>query len=329
MFDLERLFEDTVHSPTLLAAEIGVNHEGSAKSAHLLIDAAAKSGADAVKFQIFKTEEFIHPTLQKAGFDLFKRFELSTSVFDELRKHARELGLLFFATPLDLSSLNYLAESGDSLVKIASSDLQTYPILKKAAENFRYIILSTGMSKESEVIQTLPLFTHKKMALLYCISLYPAPANQIHLKTIARWNSQFNFPVGFSDHSKGISLSLGAVSLGAKILERHFTLDASLPGADHAISLTPQEFRSLHDGVRKLEQALNESETTKEPSLEELNIRQSSYRTLFAAREVKKGSVLSEKDLFLLRPGTGISKTDFLNIVGQRAKKDLHPYEKI
>lgn len=328
MFDLEHLFEHPAESPSLLVAEIGINHEGDLNQAHQLVDLSAESGADAVKFQIFKTKEFIHPS-QKEAFALFQRFELPYSAFDELREHATERNLVFFATPLDMHSLFYLADKKDPLVKIASSDLQTFPLIQKSAELFPFVIISTGMSEESELFEPLSLFSPNQIALLYCVSLYPTKAEQIQLHTLARWVSQFNFPVGFSDHTKGIALSLAATTLGAKIIERHFTMDPSLAGADHAISLGPDEFSRLHRGIREIEASLNNSEKDKKISPEEMKIRKAAYRGLFTAKEIQKGQNLSDSDLLFLRPGDGISKEVYQQVITQKATKDFRPYEKI
>ncbi len=327
MYDVQGLFKDPLHAPGFLVAEIGINHDGKLHKALELVDLAVRSGADAVKFQVFKSDEFINPLMSPQAHTLFQGFELSHKDWDQIQAHCRNRDILFFATPLDHSSLQYLVSCEVALIKIASSDISTEPVLKNIAATGVPVILSSGMADEKTVEKALGFFKDKDVALLYCVSEYPVLPQNVDLKVIPAWIRKWDIPIGFSDHSCGIELSEAAVTLGAKIIERHFTDDKCNPGADHAISLDPTDFSRMAADIRNIESALGPG--IKTISKKENKILPLSGKGMYAARNIKKGEIINEKDIFCMRPGPGVSMKDFQSQLGKKAERDFALYEKV
>ena len=245
-------------APVFITAEIGINHQGNFDCAKMLIEKACESGADAVKFQVYKTEKFYNRKLAPDAFDLFKSFELSYDQYQRLSEFSLSLGLVFYATPFDSESLEFLLETGTKVIKIASSDITNEPFLnliaEKASKTEFLTIMSTGFAGLVEIDRAIDIFRSNlpdkplPLALLYCISDYPASPEDIDLNFIPFLKNRYHLSSGFSDHSEGISLSIAAAALGASLIERHFTSDRSLPGADHSMSLDPGDVQGYGRG---------------------------------------------------------------------------------
>jgi sialic acid synthase SpsE len=333
MFNLDRWRLSPNVAPVLVAAEIGINHSGDFDLARRLIDSARESGADAVKFQVFRTDLFYNRQLASGAYDLFRNFELSFEQYAKLKEHADSQDILFFATPLDMESLAFLSGLNVPILKIASSDITSEPFLAEIArlsrEKGQHVVLSTGFVGLKEVRRAVAILRGTPLTLLYCVSRYPASAadGDFDLRFIDTLAREFRVPVGFSDHSLDIFMSLGAVARGARMIERHFTLSRSLPGADHAISLEPAKFAELVRGVRELETALGDG--TKRVTAFETGIAPNAMRAVYARRALKKGDRIAEKDLILLRPGRGVSLGEWRRLVGAKAGRDIGEYEKI
>lgn len=327
MFDCGRLFSEPEKSPVLIVAEIGINHDGDKKQAERLIDSAAENGADAVKFQVFRTERFYNRKLCPEAFGLFKSFELKHEDFAALKDYAESKNLAFVATPLDDESLDFLVDIKTGILKIASSDITTEPFLERAAASGLPVVVSTGFVGMNEIDRAAGFFPKEKLGLLYCVSKYPADYEDFDLNFIASLKRRFGCVVGFSDHSPDIYLSIAAVGLGAKIVERHYTLDSKLPSADHAMSLDPPAFREMADAIRKVEKALGVGE--KKVTDFENRIRLSSMRDMYAARAVRKGEAIHKTDIALMRPGGGIDIERYRKAVDSQSEKDIGVDERI
>lgn len=331
MVNIDLLFSQPEKTRSFIVAEIGINHNGSFEFAKTLIDSAKASNADAVKFQVFQTEKFYNPHLAKPAFDLFKSLELSYDAFSRLKEYAESNDLLFFATPLDFESLDFLIQIKSPIIKIASSDITNEPFLYKIKERNKKgafkVFLSTGFVNFKKINRAVSILKNCPLSIQYCISKYPAEDKDFDLNFISTLKNKFKIPVGFSDHSLDIYLSLAAVSLGAKVIERHFTTDNKMEGADHKISLNPAKFQSLVKGIREIESALGDGQ--KKITSFEREISYSSMRDIYSARPIKKGERISEKDLVILRPGNGVNIKDYKNIIQNKSIKDLKIYEKI
>lgn len=250
-------FEDREISPNVepfLVAEIGLNHNNDLELGKRTISAAAKAGAHAVKFQTYVTEEFIDSKNPQAKslYEIFKQYELSEKFHREFQKVAKEEGVYFFSTPLCESAVSLLVDLGISAIKIASGDIVNQQLLKKAASTKLPIFLSTGASQFYEVIRAVEFLMEQNvnnLCLMHCVSIYPAPFEKLNLQTISFYKEIFSCPLGFSDHSTGFLASSIAVGLGACVIEKHFTLDKSLPGPDHKISLDPIEWKQLAESI--------------------------------------------------------------------------------
>ncbi len=320
---------DPCDSRVLVAAEIGINHLGKEEYAYQLIDEAVKAGADAVKFQIYRTEDFYHP--DAPAYEIFARYELSLDSFSRIKAYCDERGVLFFATPLDFGSLQWMIDQRIPLIKIASSDSTFEPFLKRIGEYVRqykaYAILSTGFVKLDEIRRAVRFFPRDRLALLYCVSRYPTEASDLDLSFLKRLKQTFVTTVGFSDHSLETVFSVAAVALGARVIERHFTDNPSLQEADHPISLGPEAFGRMVEEIRKLEIALGTGE--KKITDFEQKIRPLSMRELYTARDIEKGEVIHENDVKCLRPGEGISLTRYEKLVGKKARRTYRKYERL
>jgi sialic acid synthase SpsE len=331
MYTVDQLFNAPVKSSTFISAEIGINHQGNADYAKELIESAKASGADAVKFQIFKADYFYNPLLSPEGHSLFKSFELRYEDFRELKNFSDSLDILFYATPFDFESLDFLIDLKCPVIKVASSDITNEPFLKRIAEKAKKygfaVIISTGFAGMKEIKDAAGIFQNCHLSILYCVSKYPAESIDIDLNFIKTLQDNFYVPVGFSDHSEDMYLSIGAVSLGAKLIERHFTTDNSKKGADHAVSLNPVKFSEMVRGIRTVEESLGRG--VKNVTSFERDISYSSMRSIYAARRIKKGELIEEKDILLLRPGKGVSNKHYRSIAGKKAKRDIEKYEEV
>jgi N-acetylneuraminate synthase len=322
--------------PCFIIAEAGVNHNGSVELATRLVDAAVEAGADAVKFQTFKAERLVTPDAPKADYqvqatdisesqlEMLRRLELSREDHLELFSYCRRKGILFMSTPFDEESADLLEELGVPAFKIPSGELTNLPFLTHVARKGRAMIVSTGMSYLDEVkdaVQAVAETGNMNLALLHCVSTYPANPADVNLRAMHTMAAAFNVPVGYSDHTLGIEVALAAVALGACVVEKHFTLDRTLPGPDHRASLEPDELAALVRGSRVVEKALGHAR--KEPSASETNTAAVARKSLVAKWDIRTGSMLTEEMITLKRPGTGLPAAMRSKIVGRKAKQDI------
>ncbi len=325
---------------TIIIAEAGVNHNGILENAFKLVDAAANAGVDYVKFQTFKSEKLVSRIARKADYQventnnnsesqlqMLKKLELSENDHNELINYCKSKGIKFFSTAFDLDSLNYLSEIGLDIVKIPSGEITNLPYLKLAAKLFHKVIISTGMATMTEIAKALAVFTDaginlKDISILHCNTEYPTPMLDVNLKAMLSIKEVFNTAVGYSDHTNGIEVPIAAVALGATIIEKHFTLDKTMEGPDHAASLEPIELSNMVSAIRNIELALSGT-GIKEPSNSELKNIAIARKSIHANRAIKKGEVLEERDLIMLRPGNGISPMDMNTIIGKTVLEEI------
>ncbi|HEV3404621.1 MAG TPA: N-acetylneuraminate synthase [Gaiellaceae bacterium] len=317
-------------------AEAGVNHNGDLDLALELVGAAADAGADAVKFQTFRAEAVASPSAAKAGYQLestpaeesqlemLRGLELGWDEHVQLLRRAQERGVLFLSSAFDLESVSLLKRLGVAALKVASAEVTNLPLLRGVAAAGLPVILSTGTADLEEVAVAVEALTDAgavSIVLLHCVSAYPAPAADANLRAMATMAGRFGLPVGYSDHTEGDEVALAAVALGACVLEKHFTLDRSLPGPDQRASLEPAELERLVRGVRRVESALGDG--LKRPTPLETENARAVRRSLAAADDLPAGARLTAGMLTALRPGTGISPTRIDEVVGRRLRREL------
>ncbi|MHB9143935.1 MAG: N-acetylneuraminate synthase [Symbiobacteriia bacterium] len=323
---------------TFIIAEAGVNHNGDPSIARALIDAAAAAGADAVKFQTFVTEDVITRAAPKATyqtrntrgtesqFEMIKRLELSREAHFELASYASQRGITFLSSPFDEGSVDLLGEIGVPAIKIASGEIVNWPLLQKAASLGRPMIVSSGMSTLGEVEQALRVIHeagNQQVVLLHCTSNYPTSFADAHLRVMDTLKRAFSVPVGYSDHTIGISVPVAAVARGATVIEKHFTLDKTLPGPDHVVSLEPSELAGMVRMIREVEMALGDQTKRVLPAEEE--IRSVARKSIVAARELVPGMVLDRDSVAFKRPGNGIYPKDLERVLGRTVLEPIHP----
>jgi N-acetylneuraminate synthase len=322
--------------PCFIIAEAGVNHNGDPELARQLIDEAAAAGADAVKFQTFRAQNLMVRSAPKAAyqrettdssesqFDMVRRLELPFEEFGRLKKYSERRGILFLSTPFDFEAVDYLASLDVAAFKISSGEVTNHPLLAYVARTGKPVILSTGMSALNEVEEAIRVMKSTEasaLALLHCVSNYPAIPRDINLRAMLTMRDAFGVPVGYSDHTLGIEVAIAAVALGASIIEKHFTIDRDLPGPDHRASLQPDELAAMVRGIRNVEQALGNGR--KEPARSEADTAAAARRSLVAACDIPAGAVLTETVIAIKRPGTGMPPSMRTSIVGRTAKTDI------
>ena len=329
----------------IIIAEAGVNHNGSLRKAKALIDVASKAGADFVKFQSFKANKLVSPDAQKAEyqkknigdnddnqFQMLRNLELSEEGHEELLDYCNQKNIAFFSTAFDVDGLSYLDSLGLNLFKVPSGEITNYPYLRKLAEIGKPVILSTGMSNLLDIERALEVLEQgidrSMITILHCNTEYPTPMEDVNLKAMNTIESHFKISVGYSDHTMGIEVPIAAVAVGARVIEKHFTLDRELPGPDHKASLEPNELIEMVRTIRNIEQALSGS-GIKEPSLSEKRNISIARKSIHAKNDLKKGSILKEEDLIALRPGDGISPMEWGNIIGKELLVDYSSFQKI
>lgn len=322
--------------PVFIIAEAGVNHNGDMRMAKELIDAAAQAGADSVKFQTFKAEESVTAQTPLAPYQkrndpgaesflkMLKRLELPPESFQSLSDHAKKAGILCFSKPAWLGAVDELEAAGAPLYKIGSGDVTFFSLLKRVAGKGKPVILSTGMATIPEIEEALSTLREAgamEIAILHCVTSYPVDFQYANLKAIETLKRHFDCPVGYSDHTTGTEAAVAAVALGACIVEKHFTLDRTLPGPDHKASLEPAELASLVRQIRNVEKALGHGrKELAECERENITVVR---KSLIASRDIKRGEVLSDGDLGFKRPGTGLSEKRRPFFVGKRAARDI------
>ncbi|MBX3096493.1 MAG: N-acetylneuraminate synthase [Fimbriimonadaceae bacterium] len=324
--------------PCFIIAEAGVNHNGDLSMAKQLIDVAAVAGADAVKFQTFRAESLVTEDAPLADYmtaageqspsqaDLLRRLELPLEAFHELKEYCELREIKFMSTAFDEESADALDAMGMDVVKVPSGELTNIPFLRHLASKKRATILSTGMGTLEEVQEALDALEGAgagPVAILHCVSAYPAPPSAMNLRAMDTMRKAMRKPVGLSDHSEGITIALAAVAMGACVIEKHFTLDRNLPGPDHAASLEPPELRDMVAQIRAVESALGDG--IKQPTEAEMNTRDVARRSVALAKSCEAGHVLTPADLILRRPGTGIPPREFDQLVGKRLARDVGP----
>jgi N-acetylneuraminate synthase len=328
--------------PCFVIAEAGVNHNGEIDLARNLVDVAVAAGADAIKFQTFKADRVVSAeapkaTYQKATTDadesqleMVRRLELSPEVHETLQTYCQERSILFMSTPFDKWSVDLLDELGVPLFKVGSGEITNWPLLEHIASKQKPIILSTGMSYLGEVdeaVRTIRDAGNDQLVLLHCVSNYPADPADVNLHAMATMVQAFQLPAGLSDHTPGIEVALAAVALGACVVEKHFTLDKTLPGPDHQASLAPQELETLVRGIRVVESALGDGR--KRPAASEEENRGTVRRSLAARLDIPRGTLLTAAHLQPLRPATGLPPTLLRHVVGRETKRELKEGELI
>jgi len=329
---------------TFIIAEAGVNHNGSVETAKQLIDAAVNAGVDCVKFQTFKATKIVTRHAQKADyqrndgdnalsqFEMLKKLELSESMHTELLNYCNTKGIIFLSTAFDDESIDLLKKLSVSIGKIPSGEITNLPYLRKMSKTFSKIILSTGMATMSEIeaaIQVLEQNGTKSsnITILHCNTEYPTKMQDVNLLAMLQIQKEFKVNIGYSDHTLGIEVPIAAVALGATVIEKHFTLSRTMQGPDHAASLEPKELSEMVKAIRNIELALGDG--IKKPSLSEIKNKAAARKSIVAARKIEAGEILSESNLAIKRPGTGISPMMWDEITGTRATKDFEEDELI
>ena len=318
--------------PTFIIAEAGANHNKDMSLAKKLIDAAVESGVDAVKFQTFKSESVVTKNTGMAEYqekntgikesqqEMLKKLELNFESFIELKKYCDQKGILFLSTPHSPEAIDFL----DDLIpayKIGSGDLTNLPFLEKIAKKNKPMILGTGMSTIEEIqeaVSAIKKIGNNQVILLHCTTSYPCPLENVNLNVLVTLKNKFNNIVGYSDHTISLDVPVVAVSMGAKVIEKHFTLDKNLPGPDHKASLNPSELKEMVLKIRNVEKYLGNYE--KKPSEEEIEIAKIARKSIVAAKDIGCGEILTEDSLAIKRPGTGIKPKEIYSIVGQKSK---------
>jgi len=326
--------------PIFIIAEAGVNHNGSLDLALQLIEAAKESGADAVKFQTFKADSLATASAHKAAyqerttgkaesqFEMLKRLELGIEAHRKLIEHCQRIGIQFLSSPFDIESADLLETMELPLYKIPSGEITNVPYVRHIAGKGKPVILSTGMCTLGEVEEAIKILRDSGAAditLLHCVTEYPAPFNEINLRAMQTMRMAFGLPVGYSDHTPGIEISIAAAALGAVVIEKHFTLDRDLPGPDHAASLEPTELRQLVNAIRHVEAALGSG--IKTPAKCEIPNMSMTRKSVVAARTLNAGHKLQSDDLAIKRPGNGITPGQLGDLVGRTLGSDVQKDE--
>lgn len=332
----ESFFDNPVtkNKKCFIIAEIGVNHNGNIDLAKKLIYLAKKSGADAVKFQTFIAENLVTRQTEKVAyqkksssshethFDMIKRLELSFDDHYLLMQYCKDIKIEFLSTPYDLESAKFLNEDLKvNFFKTASADIVDLPLQEYIASTKKPSIVSVGMASIDEIEKVVKIYNKKNITLLHCVSNYPCSDESLNLNVIKTLKNIFNVPIGFSDHSTGSEAALAAISLGASILEKHFTTDKNLDGPDHFASATPQEFLNLSQSLRKVEKMLGNNIKTLQP--EEMEMRIVSRKSITLRNNLKAGDIINSSDLVLKRPGTGLMASEIKNLIGKTITRDL------
>jgi len=346
--------------PCFIIAEAGVNHNGSLELAKKLIDAAVVAGCDAVKFQTFKAEKLVTREAEQAEYqtknigtkesqyDMLKPLELNYNDFEELKRYCDEKEIIFLSTPHSCKEDVDLIAKLCPAIKVGSGDVTNIPILKYMAQKGLPIFLATGMSFLSEVEEAVLAIipTNRDLVLLHCTTNYPTPLNEVNLQSMISMHKKFKLPVGYSDHTEGIIVSVAAVAMGACLLEKHLTLDKNMKGPDHKASVEPNELAKLVKKIREVEKMLKKKKSAEEilsklmvppeiigdgikkPMPSEYAIMKVARKSVVAAQDIKKGSIITEHMLEIKRPGTGLPPREYFNIIGKKkAARDIKKEE--
>lgn len=323
------------NNPTFIIAEAGVNHNGKISLAKKLVDVAVKADADAVKFQTFKSEGVVSAGVDSANYanknigknvkqlDMIKSLELTYKDFEKLKSYCDKKKIIFLSTPHSFDAIDFL----DDLVpayKFGSGDITNIPALKHAAKKGKPMILGTGMSTLEEIkhaIKAIKLVGNKKIIALHCTTSYPCAIDDVNLNAMVTMQEKLGCIVGYSDHTLGISVPIMATTMGAKVIEKHFTIDKNFPGPDHKASLEPDELKNMIIEIRNTEKALGGFE--KKPTKSEKEIMKLVRKSIVAKIDIEKGSFIKRDMIDIKRPGNGLKPSDLDKIVGKKAKKQI------
>lgn len=333
-------------SKTLIIAEAGVNHNGSIELAKKLVEKAKEAGVDYIKFQTFKASKLVTKAAKQAEYQkknigkegdsqyqMLKKLELSPEEHQILIDYCKELGVKFFSTAFDFDSIDYLHSLNLGLWKIPSGEVTNYPFLKRIAAFNEPTILSTGMCDMVDVRAAVDALyknglSKENLIVLHCNTEYPTPFEDVNLKAMNALRKEFGVEVGYSDHTKGIEVPIAAVALGASVIEKHFTLDRTLPGPDHKASLEPDELKAMVSAIRNIEKAVSGDGTKHVSESEQKNIA-IARKSIVAACDINVGESFTEENLTVKRPGSGISPMRWEEVLGQKAKRDFNEDELI
>lgn len=327
-----------------IIAEAGVNHNGDQSLALQLVEVAAESGADAIKFQTFKADELVTSGAQKAEYqaretgggdqlEMLKALEMSEQMHKAVYDKCLECGIEFMSTPFDTAAVDYLLDLGMKRIKIPSGEITNHPFLTYVAKKNVPLIMSTGMASMNEIIEAVNLIAavreeagHKEplvsmLTILHCTSNYPAALDDVNLRAMTSIQNETGVPIGYSDHTLGITVSTAAVARRATVIEKHFTLNRDMSGPDHSASLEPEELKAMVRQIRDVELALGSS--VKEPTETELPVRELVRRSVTAVVDLKAGATIREEDVALMRPGHGIAPKFLGSIIGAKILKDI------
>ena len=330
---------DLKQNKVIIIAEAGVNHNGDIAKAKALIDKGAEAGVDFVKFQTFKAGNLVTKQAKRAAYqdrntqdndsqyEMLKKLELSQAVHQELIDYCAQKCVQFPSTGFDIESLEFLAQLGITIAKVPSGEITNLPYLRKVATLFPEVILSTGMATITEIKDAVKVLTDNgvskdKITILHCNTEYPTPMEDVNLKAMLHIQRELGVSVGYSDHTLGIEVPIAAVALGATVIEKHFTLDKTLPGPDHKASLEPEELKAMVMAIRNIEKAIGGS-GLKEVSKSEAKNKPIARKSIVATKTIKKGDLFSVENLTVKRPGTGISPMQWDEVIGKTAKKDF------
>jgi sialic acid synthase SpsE len=314
--------EIAIDTLPFIIAEIGNNHDGNKKQALELIDAAAKAGADAVKFQTYDPDELVHPDHEL--YEFFSSYRLPHEWHEELKKRAESHGMVFLSTPFDRQSAVFLNSLGIAAFKISSSDLTNLSLIRKCAEFGKPLLISTGMGSLKEAgiaIEAAHMKDNYQLAVLHCVSVYPTPIGKCQLNSIVEFRRLFDIVTGFSDHSLSPTLPVAAVALGARIVEKHFTLSRKLKGPDHAVALEPGEFSLMAQGCREVCIAL--AKPGKIVTTELKKVRSASLRGIYARNDLHAGDTVTPDMLIFIRPAAVLTEADLPALLGKAIKHDI------
>ena len=331
---------------TIIIAEAGVNHNGDINRAKRLIDVAVDACVDYVKFQTFKAERLVSPSAQKAKYqinndisndnsqlNMLKKLELSDDDHKELISYCNSKNIRFFSTAFDEEGISYLSSLNFDMFKIPSGELTNFPYLRAIAKTRLPVILSTGMANLDEIeksINVLISYGTKKseITVLHCNTEYPTPMIDVNLKAMLTIKDKLGVSIGYSDHTLGIEVPIAAVALGAKVIEKHFTLDRNLKGPDHKASLEPNELKEMVNSIRNIEKAISGNGIKEASTSEKKNI-QIARKSIHMNRALSSGSIINEEDIISLRPGDGICSMNWEKIIGKKVNTDVQKHTKL
>lgn len=328
----------------LIIAEAGVNHNGDLGLAMQLIDAAAQAGADLVKFQTFNAGRLVTRAAKKADYqtqatdskesqhEMLRRLELTEAMHHELIAHCAARSIGFFSTGFDIESVDLLLSLGQDHFKIPSGEITNLPYLRHIGQLGKTVILSTGMATLGEIEAAIEVLeqagtARAQITVLHCTTEYPTPMNEVNLRAMQSIHTAFGVAVGYSDHTQGIEVAIAAVAMGATVIEKHFTLDRTLPGPDHKASLEPEELKAMVAAIRNIEVALGDGIKRLTPS--EARNKPVARKSLVTSKAIKRGDVFSVENITTKRPGTGVSPMRWDDVIGRIAQRDFEINELI